>query len=234
MESVKLNTVQAISYFMQKPFAKELHKAGIYLSTLLYKEQYSLEEVGRIAREEYKRRTGRELFDQFYPLPQTLQEEPRTPIVQSTEKLEFDFSFTSTSLDDIEQLIARTIEEDEEKYQGLSKQEKKRRKRQQEKERIDRFNFLMRLLKKRKEELLSQPAVVSELSLKYAQVTKELREETGNPLFITTDDRGNVIELDEEGKLIDGPRITQKEWLERHGIISEGLMEIFDRAMSSR
>lgn len=62
-EVEKMNKVRVISHFMgETNVAKKLHSAEIYLISLLRKEQYSLEEVHHIAREEYKNRTGKELF----------------------------------------------------------------------------------------------------------------------------------------------------------------------------
>lgn len=68
----RMNTVQAISEFMKKygAAAQELQNKGIYLSTLLRKNTYSLEEVSKAAAEAYKKRTGKELFAQFHQSPQ--------------------------------------------------------------------------------------------------------------------------------------------------------------------
>ena len=75
MEAPKMGTVQAISHFMRNSkAAKKLHKANIYLISLLKKEQYSPQEVESIAREEYRKRTGKELFKKFYQTSRRLPE----------------------------------------------------------------------------------------------------------------------------------------------------------------
>ena len=171
MEWVKMDTALAISHFVQnRKHLEELHKGRVYLINLLKEEQYSLAEVVQVAREAYRKNTGRELPAQFCQIPQKLPAQLSLPT----------------------QLFS-TLDKRTDDSKESAKMKKKLARKEEKRAYQTRLNQVKSAVLKRRNKLLSKPAELSETyqELKRLLILIREHEEPGVQII---DRRGNIVE----------------------------------------